>query len=494
MNPPIKLCRRVTRLALISAASLSFGLALPAYSSASETGTRSEERAAQAEERSARREDEHAIRAQEREAARSARGEAASGESASEVGAGQSENGASASAPTASPAQIERECRVSVEVSSTRIKAGEAVTLSGALECPVSANAADQQVPIYERQGPGSFSLVGSATTEADGSYQLPPAVLSANTTFQARLGRHRARVSVKVGPGVTLSIVPSGAQTAVVAGQPRAQARTRTTFTGTVSPIVTGALVALQVAYSASGERWRSVAYGHVAADGSYSIAHSFKTPGVASVRALVHLGRHYAAAVSEALSYEVPQPQNPQLSIQASVDPLVYGQSLTISGVAAGAAGQPVTLLAHTAGGAFAEVAKTTTEADGDYTFTQMPLQSTYYRVSDATAQSTTLVEGVAFALTSAPPPSTAEAGRLVSFSGTLSPAPVGQIVYLEREYPSGIGFHVIGETKVTANSEYLIEQAFDKATLVLRLRAPGNNQFLETTSAPFTITVAG
>ena len=180
--------------------------------------------------------------------------------------------------------------------------------------------------------------------------------------------------------------------------------------------------------------------------------------------------------------------------LSIQASADPLVYGQSLTISGVAAGAAGQPVTLLARTAGGAFTEVAKTTTEADGDYSFTQMPLQSTYYRVSDASAQSTALVEGVAFALTSTPPPTTAGAGQLVSFSGTLSPAPVGQVVYLEREYPSGVGFHVIGETKVAANSEYLIEQAFDKATIVLRLRAPGDGQFIETTGAPFTVTVAG
>jgi hypothetical protein len=496
VNPPIKLCRRAMRLALTSAASLAVGLALPAYSSAAQTGTRSEERAVRAEERSTRREDERAIRAQEREAARSARGEAGSSETTSEAGAGQStsEGGTPASTPTVSPAQIERECRVSIEASSTRIKAGEAVTLSGALECPVSANAADQQVPIYQRQGPGSFSLVGSATTEADGSFELTPAALSRNTVFQARVGRHRARVSVKVGPAVTLSILPGATQASAAASQPRAQAHTRTTFTGTVSPVVTGALVALQVAYGASGERWRSVAYGHVAADGSYSIAHSFKTPGLTSVRTLVHLGRHYAAAVSESLSYEVPQPQNPQLSIQASADPLVYGQSLTISGVAAGAAGQPVTLLARTAGGAFTEVAKTTTEADGDYSFMQMPLQSTYYRVSDAAAQSTALVEGVAFALTSTPPPTTAEAGQLVSFSGTLSPAPVGQVVYLEREYPSGVGFHVIGQTKVAANSEYLIEQAFDRATIVLRVRAPGDGQFLETTGAPFTLTVAG
>ena len=438
MNPPIKPRRRLHRLALLSASCLIAALALPAYSSASPASShgvravRAEERAAQAEERASRRESERALRAQEREAARDARGEASS--DASETGSGQtpSETARAPSAPAPPPAQLERGCRASIQASSLRIDAGATVVLSGTLECPLSTSAGDQQLPIYERQGQGSFSLLGTATTEADGAYELTSGALSENTVFQARAGRHRARAAVKVGPGVTLAIVPAGTPATTTANQSRAQARTRATFTGTVSPAVTGALVALQVAYAASGERWRSVAYTHVNAEGNYAIAHTFKTPGMASVRTLVHLGRHYAPAVSAALAFEVPQPQNPQLSIGASIDPLVYGQSVTISGVAPAAAGEPVTLLARTGSGAFVEVEKGTTEANGDYTFTQTPLQSTYYRVSSGSEQSSTLFEGVAYALTSTPPAATALSGQLVTFSGTVSPAAAGQVGY--------------------------------------------------------------
>ncbi len=320
MNLPIKPPRRSAWLALLSAASLAAGLVLPAYSPASQSTARSEERAVRAEERSTRREDEREVRAREREAARSTRGEAQSGAVASETGAGQP---AGETTPPVEPtsAPVERSCRVSIEASATRITAGEAVTLSGTLECPNSVSAAGQQIPIYERQGQGSSSVLASATTEANGAYEMTSAALSADTVFQVREGSHRARVTVKVTPGVTLAVVPPAAQAS--AAQSHGQARTRTTFAGTVTPAVTGALVALQIAYQASGERWHSVAYTHVGADGDYAFAHSFRTPGLVSVRALVHIGRHYAPAVSEALSYEVPQPQRPQLSVAASTDP---------------------------------------------------------------------------------------------------------------------------------------------------------------------------
>ncbi len=279
MNLPIKLRRPVVRLALLSATSLAVGLFLPTYSTASQTATRSEERAARAEERSARREDERAIRAREREAARSAHGNSSAGNAANEAGnEAPSETGTPPAEPATAPS--ERGCRVGIEAGSTRVVTGEAVTLSGTLECPRSAGAADQQVPIYQRQGPGSFSIVGNATTKANGTYQMTSAALSANTVFQVREGNHRARVTVKVAPGVTLTVVSPAAQASTAGAPAHVQTRTRTTFTGTVTPAVTGALVALQIAYQASGERWHSIAYGHVAADGSYTLAHTFRTP----------------------------------------------------------------------------------------------------------------------------------------------------------------------------------------------------------------------
>jgi hypothetical protein len=487
LHLPINLRRSFVRLALLSATSFAVGLFLPVYSSANQSTTRSVERAVQAEERAARHEEERTARAQEREAARNAR----SGEGSGETAAGQPPS----EPATPSLGESERGCLPSIEASATRITAGEPVTLSGAVECPDPASAVGQQVPIYERQGPGAFSLVGTATTEADGAYSFTTSALSVNAVFQAREGRHRAHVAVRVGPGITLSILAPAAQASAATGQTRPQTRTRATFTGTVTPAVAGALVALQVSYAASGEDWHSVAYARVTAAGSYFIAHTFRTPGEASVRTIVHIGRHNAPAISEPLAYEVAQPQSPQLSIATSADPLIAEQSVTISGVAAGAAGQTVTLLTRSAGGAFVEVAKETTDASGGYTFTQTPLQSAYYRVTDATAQSTTLFVGVAFALASTAAPTTIDAGQPLTFSGTLTPAPVGQALYLESEHSDGVRFHVIAVGTVGSDFEYAIVHSFDSAgTNILRVTAPGDRQHQPSTSAPFTITVTG
>ena len=499
MNLPIQLRCSLERLAQLSAAALAALAIIPACSAASPAGAHSEERAARAQERVSR-EEEKAIRSQEREAARNARQEREAGASAGEAGSGTppSEPGAPSEPSGAAAPKSQRGCRVSLEASSTRVIAGEAVTLSGTLVCPSSTSAAGQQLPVYERAGStadDSFSAAKTVTTEADGSFQQTSGPLQASTVFQVRDGRRRARVAIKVAPEITISALPTAAQASSTSAQTHSQKRVRTTFTGTVTPAVTGALVALQLAYAATGERWHSVAFARVAADGSYAIAHTFRTAGEVSVRAIVHLGAHYAAAASEPLSYEVPQPQNPQLSIQASADPLVAGQLLTISGVAVAGAPQPLTLFAQTDGGSFVEVAKTTSEADGDYAFTQMPEQSTYYRVSDAGAESTVLFEGVSFSLASAPAPSTIQSGQLLTLSGTLTPAPAGQVVYLESEYTNGVRFHIIAVGSVGGESDYTIAHAFEHAgTAVLRVTAPGDGEHQPISGAAFTVTVAG
>jgi hypothetical protein len=232
--------------------------------------------------------------------------------------------------------------------------------------------------------------------------------------------------------------------------------------------------------------------------------VTHSFRIPGQASVRTIVHAGTENVAAVSEALHYEVAQRQNPQLTIDASADPIAYGQSVTISGIAAGMTSQPVTLLARTRGGAFAVVATATTDATGHYTFSAEPLASTYYRVTDATTRSSALFEGVSFAVTTdpigglaagtEPAPDAVAAGGQLTFSGTLNPARVGQPVYLERGYASGAGFRVVGEGTVDGSSTYTISHAFQApGNELLRIRVPSDGERLASTSAPFTITVA-
>jgi hypothetical protein len=484
---------------LLSAASVAFGLCLPVYAAArqAETGSeerssRAEERAARAQERVAQREEARAARAKEREARRETREQRASepaGEAGSGPQAGESNEAASPGARGA--------CRASIEASSRRITAGETVSVSGTLECPRGASAADRQVAVYERQGaavPDSASIAATASTGPDGSYTLTSPALYANTTFLVRSGRHMAHTTVQVAPLVTLAAASAtdeqatGASTQAHVAQPLA-----TTFTGTVSPAGTNARVVLQMAYADTGERWRSVAFGRVGADGTFSIAHVLRASGAARFRAVAHTGRLNATGVSAAVGYEVMQRQNPQLSIHASAGTRAYGQSVTISGVAAAGADQPVVLLARTASAAFGVVAQTTTNASGEYTFTQTPLQSTAYVVTVARTRSTTQLVDVGFALSALPAEPTARVGQQVAFSGTLSPAAVGQAVYLESGYASGAGFHVLATGAVESGSNYLISYTFARAGAVtLRIRMPGNGQLQSSTSEPFTVDV--
>ncbi len=506
------------RLALMCTMALGAGLALPVSSTANQAGSRAEERSAHTEERTQERTvraEERAARVQEREARRTARSEERSdrhdapkvgGEASGEAG----EAGAGPSSPSSGSGAV-RGCRISIQSSSGRIVAGESVTVSGTLECPHGASVAGQQISVYEHQGgvgvhgfgrvgaadPG-VGLAGTPTAQADGSYELTSAALYTNTVFQVRLGRRHARAAVKVAPLVTLTVAPtepsvsSDAQTAA-SDSKHPRARAEATFTGTVNPVVAGARVALQIAHSATGAHWRTIAHGVVAADGSFSIAHPIRIPGATSVRAVVRTGGQNVAGISEPVSFAATQPQNPQLTIETSADPLTYGQQVTIGGVAADAAEQTVTLLARTKGNAFQAVASTTANATGEYTFTQEPLQNTYYQVTDATARSTVLYEGVAFALATETTPSAAHVGQPATFTGTVTGAQEGQVIDLERGDASGLDFHVVATGTVNAVSQYQIAYTFGrKGTCVMRVKIPGDGLRQTSASAPFAVTV--
>jgi hypothetical protein len=293
------------------------------------------------------------------------------------------------------------------------------------------------------------------------------------------------------VAPAITLALSSPGALASSTGSH---RTRTVAVFTGTVTPAAPGALVALQVAYGATGEDWHSVAWAHVTAEGTYSIPHSFRIPGETSVRTVLHSGRGHAVAASEPLSYPVAGPQNAQLTIQTSADPLPAGTPVTIGGVAAGTAGQTVKLLARTPGGTFAPIAEATTDPSGNYTFTETPEENTFYRVTDAATQSSILFQGVGFALASDPLPAGLQVGTPASFTGSVGGAPAGATVYLEQRNPSGIHFHVIGTGTVDASSHYSIAHTFTRAGSVLaRIRVPGAGVHASTAGAPFTLEVA-
>jgi hypothetical protein len=513
--------------ALLSSSAFAFGLLTPVVASAHGAGqrdrsaqraareqqraARAEERATLAQERRAGREQERVARRATREQERAARRGARRGgavEQAIEPGTsesgtpGGSEKEAGAPVEPTAPAQPAtpsdvglKKCSATIESTSSRITAGETVTIFGKLTCPAGESVAERQITVSQgEQGTpaADFTVLGVATTEPDGSYKITSLAFDTNTTFRVLIGHRGARAVVKVAPVVTLSGPGPAATLSALRGHSPGARPTRATFTGTVKPGGAGGRVALQVAYEASGEAWRTVSFATIGADGGYSVTHRFRTAGQASVRVLAHMRGGNVVAASEPLIYEVVQAQNPKLTISSSAAPVTYGQPTTISGVADEAASQTVTLLARTHSGNFAPVATATSDVNGNYSFLETPTQSTSYRVSAGAVYSTVLYEGVKRALTLDPPASAAQAGQPITFTGRVTPADEGQTVYAERENASGIGFHIVASAAIGV-SGYSITHVFANAgSYTIRIRVPGDPVLQTATSAPFSFEV--
>jgi hypothetical protein len=376
-------------------------------------------------------------------------------------------------------------CRVSIEVPPV-LTVGDPVTVFGALTCPNQANAAGKAITVYERAaGTHRYTVVGTASTAANGSYTLSPAALATNTTFYARSGGAQSvRRTTKVQPEITLTGPADGTQLYTRAGpfigaRRLGQRPNKVIFTGTVTPAQAGAIVVLQRENSTATEEWRRIGTGVVGAGGSYAIAHTFAEPGDASIRVVVRSLRHNAPAASTPLSYEISQAQNRQLTILSSADPISDGQSVTISGTLAGGSKQPITLFAHGRGGKFTRVTGAMTDGSGNYTFMQSPHTSTFYQVQAAGHKSATLFEGVKYALTANVPPTNALlASQSLTITGTVSPAHAGHVVYLERRNGTGVGYHVVDLGTVTAGGTYSIAHAFyGVGSGQLRIKVPGD-----------------
>lgn len=382
-------------------------------------------------------------------------------------------------------------CGISITVTPRQIVAGEPVVIFGRLRCANQAGAAGREVRLFHHligQG-GGFSYVQSATTDAAGFYAIAPAdgVVETNRSWYVRaLGARSATKRIRVAAAVTLSGPTEGQ---LLTGYPN-----RVTFTGTVSPADAGARVILQRQNASTGSDWRRIGSGFVTNSGAFTVVHTFVVPGDANVRVLVRSQRRNIPSSSNVLGYEISQAENPQLTIQASADPITFGESVTISGKLAGGANQPVTLLArgrHQHG--FAHIAQTTTNGAGEYSFpAQSPINNTFYRVTSAGQASAVLYEGVKDVLSAQISATTIAAGQEVTFTGSVSPDHSGHTIYLERQGTGGV-FHVIAVGQVAAGSVYSIgRRLYDPGTRVLRVFVPGGPENEGTTSQPFAVTV--
>jgi hypothetical protein len=400
-------------------------------------------------------------------------------------------------------------CRVSIDVVPRQIVAGEPVVIFGRLRCANQANAAGREVRLFHHlidQG-GGFSYVQSVTTDAAGFYVIARAdgVVETNRSWYVRaLGARSATRRIGVAATVTLSGPNEGE---LVTGYPN-----RVTFTGTVSPADAGARVILQRQNATTGGDWRRIDSGIVTASSAFTIVHTFVVPGDANVRVLVRSQRRNLPSTSNVLGYVISQAQNPQLTIQASADPISFGESVTISGKLEVGANQIVTLLARSRRQhGFARIAQTQTNGAGEYSFpAQTPVNNTFYRVETRlnvavecarraprchgpVLSSAVLYEGVKDVLTAQVSATTVPAGQPVTFSGTVSPDHTGHAIYLERQNASGSGFHVIEVGRVGPGSTYSIgRRLYDPGTKVLRVFIPGGPENQGAASQPFTIAV--
>ena len=391
-------------------------------------------------------------------------------------------------------AEGEAGCTIDLEAPAP-VTAGDPASLLGHLSCP-AADVAAQTVTFYQKVPHTSgFVLAGTATTEADGAFQFAPSELHTNSIFYATADNLKSnRTHLRITPAVTLNAPAAGTQLFVGAarGQDGTSAGKAVTFTGTISPVGAGAVVALQREDGGDG-RWHQVALGQVGAQGAYSITHVFHRAGKASIRVVVHFRGLDTRAASNPVAYQISRRQHEQLTIEASSQTISYGQSVTIGGTVAGAISQPVTLLAQTSTGTFEPVAQSTTNGSGEYTFTASPVQDSRYRVTWETRSSVTQPVNVAYALTAEPAASTIQAGGQLTVSGNVNPSQAGQGVRLERQNSSGVGFHVVASGTVSSGSTYSITVAVPQpGTDLIRVTVPGYASNASASSAPFSVQV--
>jgi hypothetical protein len=384
-----------------------------------------------------------------------------------------------------------RRCSININVAERQITAGEKVKVEGQLKCGPGAVVGGQPVTLYEYvAGTAGYVPAQSTTTNTQGLYSFEPPALNANTTFYVRShgaqsGRKKARVSVQV----TIAGPPEGTQ--IITGAPNKQ-----TFTGTVTPADVGARVILQRQNAVTGDEWHRIGFGSVEAGGTYTINHTFRVPGDASIRVLVRSDRINSPSPSNELEYDISQAQNPSLTILSSADPIAYGQSTTISGLLAGTTTpQTVTLLARTVHQrGFAPIAEVSTDTSGNYSFpAQAPVNSTLYRVQGAAQKSAVLYEGVKDVLTAEVSASTVQAGEALTFKGTVTPDQTRHIIYLERQNAKGTAFHVVQISYVQPGSVYsIVHQVYVPGTKVFRVEIPGGPDNGRAVSQPFTVQV--
>jgi hypothetical protein len=390
-------------------------------------------------------------------------------------------------------------CRLSESADPRIVNSGDSVVLTGVLNCP-GGGPTGQTVTVFERIAgvPGGFKNIGTTTTTG-GSYSFTPAPVITDSTFYTRAaGARSANHTVRVAPQVTVATsppLPEGSQ--LFTGPAH-----KVTFKGSVNPIDRGAEVLLQRETGGSTEEWGTIQrHSFVRADGSFEIIHTFVVPGDANLRAVVRPhGMFDARGVSNVLTYEISQTQNPNLTLEPSVDPVNVGSPLTLHGVVKAGSGQKVILMARSFGSPSTKIGETTSGAGGAFEFKiASEEKNTSYRALSGTIGSAVLFEGVKWVVDSAAVSATkVTSGEEVTFSGAVSPDRVGHFVYLERKNAAGDGYHVVdlgtvNFSNATTGTFTIKYPVIGSGMQQYRIHIPGDPINQAVSSTPFVLEVA-
>lgn len=377
---------------------------------------------------------------------------------------------------------------VSISVSENPIVEGQPIVIYGHLSGP---NNAGRQVVLYHR-GPYStqFTPVQQTLTDANGYYafaRLPERVLSNREWYVRSLRARSATVHEHVYAQVTIAAsVPAGSTIQTGPRQP-------VTFSGEVTPASVGQALLLQRQEADGGENWHTIQRARVGAGGHYEIVHEFRFPGDANIRVLLRRDGVNIASPSSVLSYEVEQSENSALTIDSSQNPLITGQSETISGTTSAGEGVTLTLYQRTAGQPLAPIATTTSGSDGSYSFApQVLVNSTYYEVRTSTTRSALLFVGVKYAIGATTATTTLDEGQPVTLTGNVAPVTPDHVIDLQQLASSG-QWVTIQRSWTAADSTFtLTRPLFEVGTVSLRAFIPGGPRNQGAASTPVSVQV--
>jgi hypothetical protein len=171
---------------------------------------------------------------------------------------------------------------------------------------------------------------------------------------------------------------------------------------------------------------------------------------------------------------------PGQQAVTLKASANPVTFSQPLALSGSVKGAkAGVAVTLEGHgVSAPAFSQVAATTTDAQGDFSFALRPRANTVFR---ATAAKTPPVQSAELTVQVRPlvglrvSDTTPRKGQRVRFRGTIRPPHDGTVISIQRKQADG-NFATVARTRLRDAGD-----TFSRYGRRLRVRSTGTYRTL-------------